>query len=68
MAIHKSRETNCMVAQCDVCFDIVEFEDLDGSDSDNWSEAKLRIDMDGWKTKKDDAGKWVNICVDCING
>ncbi len=53
-----------MVAQCDVCFDVVDFEDLDGSESDHWSEAKERIDADGWKTKKV-GDKWQNVCVDC---
>ena len=65
MTIHKSKELGCMVAQCDECFDIVEFDDLDGSDGDHWSEAKERIDMDGWKTKRVGA-KWINICVDCV--
>lgn len=53
-----------MIAQCDECFDIVEFDDLDGSSPDHWTEAKERIDIDGWKTQRID-GKWRNICVDC---
>ena len=64
MTIHKSKELGCMTAQCDECFDVVEFEELDGSDPDHWSEAKERIDMDGWKTTKVN-GKWQNICPDC---
>lgn len=64
MTIRKSKESNCMIAQCDKCFDIVEFEDIKGFDADDWSEVKNEIDIDGWKTKKE-GDKWVNICCDC---
>lgn len=65
MGIRKSKETGHMVAQCDKCFDVVEFEELDGSDPDHWAEVRGHLDMDGWKAKKVD-GKWTNICVDCV--
>lgn len=55
-----------MVAQCDVCFDVVDFEDLKGFDKDDWAEAKERIDADGWRTKKV-GDKWTNTCVDCVS-
>lgn len=64
MTIQKSKHSGCMIAQCDECFDIVEFNDLDGSSPDHWTEAKQRIDIDGWKTQRID-GNWRNICVDC---
>jgi hypothetical protein len=60
MTIRKSKETGQMCAQCDVCFDVVDFDD--GEDFD---EAKAAIDADGWKTKKVE-GKWQNICPDCL--
>lgn len=69
MTIRKSAETGHMIAQCDQCFDVVDFEDLDGTDKDDWSEAKERVDMDGWKTKRIGHGpdaKWINICCDCV--
>lgn len=59
-----SRISNCMIAQCDTCLDIVEFEDLTKDDHEGYRKAKQSIDMDRWKTKRVD-GKWVNICVDC---
>lgn len=64
MTIHRSKDLGHMIAQCDECLDVVEFEDLKGFDRDDWAEAKERIDADGWRTvKKGD--KWHNICVDC---
>ncbi|QJD54487.1 hypothetical protein P9A30_gp45 [Sphingomonas phage Lucius] len=66
MTIKRSKETGCMVAQCDVCFDVVDFEDLKGFDKDDWVEAKERIDADGWRTKKV-GDKWTNTCVDCVS-
>ena len=64
MTVRKSKSAKCMIAQCDICFDVVEFEDLDGSERDHWSEAKNAIDADGWKTKRSGAG-WINISPDC---
>lgn len=59
MGIKFSKETGNMCAQCDDCFDVVDFDD--GTD---FHQAKIAIDTDGWKTTKRD-GKWVNICCDC---
>jgi Fe2+ or Zn2+ uptake regulation protein len=59
MGIRRSNETSGMVAQCDQCFDIVDFED-----GEDFEQAKIAIDADGWKTKRVD-GKWQNICPDC---
>lgn len=65
MTIRKSKETGCMVAICDECHDVVDFEDLDGNDADHWGEVKETIDADGWQTRKED-GAWRNICPDCV--
>lgn len=66
MTIRKSAETGCMVAICDDCHDVVDFEDLDGTDPDDWGEVKNAIDGDGWRTIKGGLGKWRNICPDCL--
>lgn len=59
MTIRLSNVTRSMYAQCDECFDVVDFEeDVD------FEGAKMAIDVDGWKTTKKD-GKWINICCDC---
>jgi hypothetical protein len=64
MSIRKSKESGCMVAQCDQCFDVVDFEDLDGSEAEHWGDVRQAIDIDGWKSKKE-GGQWRNICPDC---
>ena len=48
-----------MIAQCDVCLDVVDFEE-----DQDFNDAKQAIYMDGWLTRKKD-GKWINICIDC---
>lgn len=60
MTIRKSKQTGQMMAQCDVCLDVVDFED-----GEDFEEAKTAIDMDGWRTKRGPDGKWQNICPDC---
>lgn len=67
MTIQISKETKSMIAQCDECLDVVEFEDLNGLDRDDWADAKSRIDADGWKTRRGPDGKWINVCCDCVS-
>lgn len=59
MTIRRLTETGQMAAQCDKCFDVVDFED-----GEDFNEAKIAIDCDGWKTVRGGAG-WINICPDC---
>lgn len=59
MTIRKSNETGNMVAQCDKCFDVVDFEE----DYD-FMDVKSAIDGDKWKTTKVN-DKWHNVCPDC---
>ena len=59
MTIRRSRETNAMIAMCEECGFIVDFED-----GKSFDEAKLAIDSDGWLTFKEN-GKWKNVCCDC---
>lgn len=67
MTIRRSLSLKCMVAQCDECFDLVEFEDLTTfGDVEEFMEAKARIDGDGWFTKRTPQGRWVNLCPDCV--
>lgn len=65
MTIKKSHETGGMIAQCDKCFDVVDFDELDGSHSDHWSDVREAIAKDGWVTKRN-GDKWINVCVDCV--
>jgi hypothetical protein len=60
MGIRRSKTTGNMVAQCDVCFDVVDFDE----DKD-FEDVREAIIFDGWQTKKNAEGKWINICVDC---
>ncbi len=65
MGIRKSAETGFMVAECDVCGDIVEF----GEDED-FEFVKGQIDEDGWQVDrigKNADAKWINICCDCVD-
>jgi len=59
MTIRVSKETRAYIAQCDKCFDVVDFEK--GVEFDA---VKLAIDMDGWKTQRSN-GSWINVCPDC---
>ncbi len=59
MGIRKSHETGNMIAQCDECYDVVDFED-----DEDFEQVKIAIDSDGWQTKRV-GDKWHNICPDC---
>lgn len=60
MTIRKSNETGQMMAQCDKCLDVVDFDEYF-----DFATVKIAIDTDKWTTKRQN-GKWVNICPDCI--
>ena len=59
MSIRRSRETGGMIAQCDECFDVVDFDD-----GEDFEQVKTAIDGDGWKTRRV-GEKWQNYCPDC---
>lgn len=63
--IHRNRELGHMTAQCDACFDVVDFDYLDGSESEHWGDVRQALDIDNWQSKKVN-GKWQNICPDCV--
>lgn len=60
MTIKKSFETGNFIAQCDECYDVVDFEN-----DETFEQVKIAIDMDGWQTKRV-GNVWHNICPDCI--
>lgn len=66
MTIRKSKYEGHLIGQCDQCFDVVDFEDLDGEYAGDWSEARHRLDIDGWRSHKTPEG-WRNICCDCVS-
>ncbi len=64
MTIRFSHESKCYIAQCDQCFDVVDFDHLRENSREGFQDAKDAIDIDGWKTVKSSNG-WRNICYGC---
>ena len=60
MTIQRSPETGNLIAQCDQCLDVVDFED-----DEDFDDVRDAIISDGWKTRRE-AGTWQNICPDCL--
>lgn len=60
MTIKRDRESGNMIARCDQCNDIVEFED-----AEDWLDVLKAITDDGWQSKRGKTG-WDHICVDCV--
>ena len=60
MTLKRSKVTGNFVAQCNKCFDFMDFEEED----DNFRAITFILRATGWVPKKVD-GKWEHTCPEC---
>ena len=61
VTLKRSKYTNAFAAQCDTCHDIMDFED-----DQDFPACVFVLRASGWRSKKDDEGRWTHKCSDCV--
>lgn len=63
MTLKKSKVTGNLCAQCDDCFEIMDFED-----DEHFRIATSILRASGWVPSKQRDDKWTHKCPDCVKG
>lgn len=63
MTLKRSPYTGYFAAQCDVCLDVMDFEN-----EDNFMVCTHVLRASGWRPHKEANGRWTHTCKDCEEG